>query len=346
MRIILFTTLASPSLLFPHFPPHFTNLRLVMEGLRCISAYLDWSNPLDVSWLKGTSNSEGSMPGGVREERALGCHFVVGHQKIPCTENTKDSHHAFLYPTEGSALYLLSCNAPVSHRYTLRHFVADYPNGAHVVGWYYDRHDDIAQSAMDQNDIEIYFKDTCFNMSRPALHARKENGHFIRGPVWLACIARGESAPSQPQWNSVPTSILHGFGWYVPSWIFYPQCRAQVAHYNPYPLPDEGQRRRRSQQQRRVTFEKAIQRPSEQKTRETKTRDTQKNYIHIEPRPEKSNLFHRRMPESQLEEVKTYWRREAERMHSISAQRLVNPSDQSNKSMPTYTDFTLNNRLA
>ena len=311
-----------------------------MQEINCTGAYLDWSGPADVSWLPKKNCSGSASVTGVAEINA-GRRFKIGTTIVPGWENNP-CPPSFLYPLEASALYTLS--SPVSNsRYNLRHFVADYNNGAYVVGWFYDRHNDIPQCAMDQNDIEIYYRDTLWNMSRPALHARKENGDFIQGPVWLACFTIGENAPQEPQWNAVPTAIIHGCGWHVPSWIFYPDCRGPIMHYKVYPLPDEGQRLRRERKQNQTpsqaSFDKAIERPREQKNGETDVLAAQNKYAEIQPKPT-SELFQRR--NLQLDEVKTYWKAEAEKL-KLSAKRLVDPQIQWDTSMPTYTDLSVAN---
>ena len=274
-------------------------------------------------------------------ERRAGRHFTVGTTDAPGFEKTRNPP-IVLYPLEASALYMMSL--PANGRYTLRHFVLDYGNGAYVVGWFYDRKKDIPEHEMDQNDIEIFYKDTLWNMSRPALHAKKDNGNFIRGPVWLACFSLGDNACQEPQWEAVPTSVIHGLGWHVPTWIFYPNCRRALSiwHHQVYPVPDEGQRLREKHQQHhqhpQPFFSRAVEKPSEQKSPEAQAA-LQKKYVNIQPKSSDSQLFLRRHPQKHLEEVKTYWRAEAEKLKLLSVKRLVNSDDQWDTNMPSYIDF-------
>lgn len=302
-----------------------------MQQIQCTGAYLDWSGPPDASWTTRTE------PG-----RHLGRHFTVGTTPAPGFENSCSAPN-LLYPLEAWALYLMQ--SPVPGRYTLRHFVLDYDNGTHVVGWFYDRHDDIPQCEMDQNDIEIYYKDKLWNMSRPALHARKENGDFICGPVWLACFSKGENGPKEPQYNAVPIATVLGAGWYVPTWIFYPNCRGPVMHYKVYMLPDEGQRLREQRQQhqqhqQQALFDKAVERQGEQKHNPESKAEAGAKYVKIQPKLSQSDLLLRRNSQMHLEEVKTYWKAEAEKMKLSSMKRMVNPNDQWDSGMPSYIDFT------
>ena len=178
-----------------------------------------------------------------------GCHFLV--QKV-CVPERGDPQfpfqHNIYYPAEGSARYLMTATGPVRKRYVLRHFVLGYGNGGYVIGWYYDRIADIREDDMTMNDIIISEYDNLTNVSKAALYARKPNGGFIKGPVWLCALSSTGNAwckqgPKDAQWDKRPVFVLHGRGWYVPSWIVPPNPLARhcrVTLRRPHELPEAG----------------------------------------------------------------------------------------------------------
>ena len=171
---------------------------------------------------------------------AYGSAFEVGGAVVPAgVDPYHPAAHAICYPLEGSALFILTAQGPVEKRYVLRNFVLGYPNGCVVVGWYHDRLLDILPSRMCLNDIQILSTDLKINMCNPALYARTPEGRFITGPVWLGAFNPHNLIQLGPQWNQTPSFVLHGRGWYVPSWVFEPKGRVGVPVYEVQMLPDD-----------------------------------------------------------------------------------------------------------
>lgn len=279
-----------------------------MTYFRVTGAFLDWSGPEDFN-------------GG-----ACGCAFEIGGNVAPVGVGPNGmGPHAVCYPLEASALYLLKAHGYTGKRYIFRHFVLEYPSGAVVVGWYHDRIMDMAPHDMNMNDIEIFSKDSKINMSQPALYAKTPEGRFITGPVWLGAFNPHDRVHLGPQWNETPISVIHGFGWYVPSWVFEPEKRrGLVVSYKTHRLPDDGSTSIPTKPAvKRVTFA-----PEPQVT------PPRKKYLAIQPKPEDG--FEEQKSVDAIEEAKRLWKEN-------SAARLVRKQDQEDPHMPTYTDLSFIN---
>lgn len=269
-----------------------------MVFYRVMGAFLDWSGPED---------SNGGL---------CGCPFKIGGNFMPAGRGPHNmGPHAVCYPLEGSALYLLNAQGPTKTRYVLRHFILDYPNGV-VVGWYHDRIMDIPPSEMGVNDIEIFYKDTKINMSKPALYAKTPEGRFITGPVWIGAFNPNDRAHLGPQWNETPNSVVHGKGWYVPSWVFEPNkrrglVRVLCAHALPAGVSSPKSPRAGPEPERQVI-------------------PTQGKYPAILPRP----LSKFEKQKGAVEEAKEPWKK-------MSSGRLVHEEDQEDPHMSTYVDLSL-----
>jgi len=267
----------------------------MMSLFHVTGAYMDFSGPLDAA----------NPPG-----RAYGCQFEVGGGFVPAgADPLHPVPHAVCYPLEGSALYLLTAaQGPVQKRYVLRHFILGYPSGAVVVGWYHDRLCDMLPSSMSVNDIEILSSDTKINMSRPALCAKTPEGRFITGPLWLGAFNPHDQKHLGPQWNQTPSFVLHGSGWYVPSWAFEPEGRAGIRTHKPQMMP-------------RGSVQQDKQKPPAER---------------VSPKTEpRSSLFQNKEAKDGkecLKQTKEYW-------SGLSTGGLVRSADQSDPNMPTYYDI-------
>ena len=149
------------------------------------------------------------------------------------------------YPAESSARYLMTASGPVRKRYLLRHFVLGYGNGGYVIGWYHDRVMDMHIDDMTVNDLKILTVDQKINMNLAALYARRPDGSFITGPVWLCALSETgigycRAGPSSPQWDKTPKFVVHGRGWFVPSWVVPPSelVRHCIEMHEPHELPE------------------------------------------------------------------------------------------------------------
>ena len=84
-------------------------------------------------------------------------------------------------------------------------------------------------------------------MNLAALYARRPDGSPILGPVWLCALSEtGEgycfSGPTTPQWNKKPKFVVHGKGWYVPSWVVPPSKLVRhcaIDMHRPHELPPD-----------------------------------------------------------------------------------------------------------
>lgn len=265
-----------------------------MAFYRVTGAFLDWSGPEDFN-------------GGV-----CGCPFEIGGNFVPAGFGPRSmGPYAVCYPSENSALYLLNAQGPTKTRYVLRHFILEYPNGV-VVGWYHDRIIDIKPSEMCMNDIEIFSRDTKINMSKPALHAKTPEGRFITGPVWIGAFNAHDRAHLGPQWNETPTSVIHGTGWYVPSWVFEPEKRrGLVCAHRTHALPGGCS----SFRSPRISSEPKV--------------SPARKYLAILPRP----LSESEEQKGAVKEAKELWKKR-------SSDRLVHKEDQEDPRMPTYMDLS------
>tara|TARA_B100000524_G_C23604469_1_gene353808 strand:- start:47 stop:898 length:852 start_codon:yes stop_codon:yes gene_type:complete len=271
-----------------------------MAFYRVTGSFLDWSGPEDF------------------DNGLYGCAFEIGGNFVPASFGPHNmGPHAVCYPSEGSALYLLNAQGPTKTRYVLRHFILDYPNGV-VVGWYHDRIMDIPPSEMCMNDIEIFSKDTKINMSKPALYAKTPEGRFITGPVWIGAFNPHDRVHLGPQWNETPNSVVHGMGWYVPSWVFEPdKRRGLVCVHKAHALPSD------------ISSPKS---PCVGPEPEHQVIPTQRKYLAILPRP----LSKSDEQKGAVEEAKEFWKKR-------SSDRLVHKEDQEDLQMPTYVDLSLKN---
>ena len=274
-----------------------------MAYFRVTGAFLDWSGPEDFN-------------GG-----ACGCAFEIGGNFIPVGVGPNNTGpHAVCYPLEASALYLLKAHGSTGTRYIFRHFVLEYPSGAVVVGWYHDRIMDILPRDMNMNDIEIFSKDSKINMSHPALYAKTPEGRFITGPVWLGAFNPHDRVHLGPQWNETPNSVIHGFGWYVPSWVFEPEKRhGLVVSYKTHRLPEDG------------STSGPTKPPVKRVAPKPQVTPPRKKYLAIQPKPQDGFEEHKSV--DTIEEAKRLWKEN-------SASRLVHKQDQEDVHMPTYTDLS------
>lgn len=268
-----------------------------MSRFHVTGAFMDFSGPLDPSTPSKPS------PG-----LAYGYTFQIGGNFMAAGQDPlHPAPHAVCYPLEGSALYILNAQGPVKKRYALRHFILGYPSGAVVVGWYHNRVLDMTPSCMSLNDIKILSRDTKINMSNPALRARTQDGRFITGPVWLGAFNPRDQMHLGPQWNQTPSFVLHGSGWYVPSWIFEPMGRAGICTRKSYPLPLG------SVETDRTTSPAKL----------------------VSPKTE--HLFHQNEEKKEGKECL----KEAKDWAGLSAGRLVRSEDQLDPCMPKYIDIRL-----
>ena len=142
-------------------------------------------------------------------------------------------HHVY-YPTGAGALHV----ATQGH-YVKKYFVLYYTeHSAYVVGWYYHRLCEIAPQSSEVTDewLQLWRQDTRLNMSTTVFMARDENGHFIRGKVWLATFGFLRKLEFDI-YRAKPQRLFHGNGWLVPSWLLTTPKILPLQFMAPYNLP-------------------------------------------------------------------------------------------------------------